>query len=114
VYSVNQARYFSEKELEVPIIENINRVNECYAWSVDYKGTLTGTLRRISTRLVSNPTCPSLIRKSSLFRSANRDRDGCMPTDAYRVRTSIASSSLSSRPTGLNPVLPPDCVEIGR
>ena len=49
------------------------RVNERYAWTVDYEGTLTGTRFRTDTRSRSNPACPSLIRKSSFFRSADRD-----------------------------------------
>ena len=75
---------------------------------------LTGTLKA-RTKLVMNPTCPSLIKKISFFRSADRNENGFAATGGYRVRISIASSSSSSRPTGLRvcySVLSPDCIEV--
>ena len=52
------------------------------AWTVDYKGMLTGTRFRRPKRLISSPTCPPLIRKNSFFRSAVRDGDGRTEVDA--------------------------------
>lgn len=69
---------------------------------------LTGTSLRTPKRAVSTPTCPSLIRKSSVCRSANRDRNRCLIVDVYRSITSIASSSSSSGPIG------PGSIEVGR
>ena len=83
--SANQARYFSAQGHKVPIIEKVNvRVNERHVWTMDRKGTLTGTFCRARRRLVSNPACPSLNRKNPFFRSADRDGDGCMAQAGFR------------------------------